>query len=265
MRRLLAIAISLLFVLSTHADNLQESKQRKRFKGGPAYIYRITLTDKQGSPYDIGHPTRFLSRRSVERRKRQGLGIDSTDLPVNPKYIKLIEKKNIHVIGKSRWQNTLLVKVKDTTLINSIGTIPCVKACKLVWQSPDSVKTDDRAKYRDRFEEHDSVTGELYGTAADQIKSIKGHRLHDIGLRGEGMMIAVIDGGFKNVDRIPVFQQIDIRGWYDFVNPDDPHLFTDTDHGTRVLSAMAIHQPYYYVGTAPKASYWLPKTTLSIS
>ena len=257
MQRLLTIAMLLLFVLSTHADNMQGNKQRTRYKGGPAYIYRITLADKQGTPYNVNHPNRFLSRRSIERRKRQGIAIDSTDLPINPKYIKLIEKKNIHVVGKSRWQNTLLVKVKDTLTINSIANIPCVKACKLVWQSPDSVTTEERTKYRDCFEEHDSVTGELYGTAADQIKSIKGHRLHDNGLQGEGMMIAVIDGGFKNVDRIPIFQQIDIRGWYDFVNPDEPRLFVDTDHGTRVLSAMALYHPYYYIGTAPKASYWL--------
>ncbi len=257
MQRLLTIMIFLLCELAIHADNMQSIKQRTKFKGGPAYIYRVTLTDKQGTPYDIDHPTRFLSRRSVERRKRQGLSIDSTDLPINPKYVRLIEKKNIQIVGRSRWQNTLLVKVKDTALINNLGTIPCVKAYKLVWQSPDSVMTEVRTKYHDRFEEHDSVTGEVYGTAAEQIKNVMGQRLHDIGLRGEGMMIAVIDGGFKNVDRIPEFQKIDIRGWYDFVNQDAPRLFADTDHGTRVLSAMAIYHPYYYIGTAPKASYWL--------
>jgi subtilisin family serine protease len=71
------------------------------------------------------------------------------------------------------------------------------------------------------------------------------------------MMIAVIDGGFKNVDRIPAFQQIDICGFQDFVNPASPSIFAETDHGTKVLSAMAINQPFFYIGTAPRASYWL--------
>ena len=74
---------------------------------------------------------------------------------------------------------------------------------------------------------------------------------------GKDMMIAVIDGGFKNVNRIPAFQQIDICGYQDFVNPASPSIFSETDHGTKVLSTMAINKPYFYIGTAPMASYWL--------
>ncbi len=246
----------------------KEGTQRVRYKHGPAFIYRITLVDKQGSHYSLDHPTRFLSRRSIERRKRQGLSLDSTDLPVSDRYRKLIENagprpdrhsdnKDICIIGQSRWQNTLLVRLKDTTLINDISQLPCVKSCKLVWQSPDSISPPTRQKYQDHFESHDSVTGEYYGTAAEQIRSVHGNRLHEIGYRGEGMMIGIIDGGFKNANNIPAIQRVDLCGWHDFVNPQAPSLFYETDHGTKVLSAMAVNQPYYYVGTAPHACYWL--------
>ena len=257
MQRLLSLLVLLLLALSLLAATEQESIVRVRNKQAPAYIYRITLTDKQDSPYSLDHPTSFLSRRSIERRKRQGLALDSTDLPVNPRYLRLIEHNKVSIVGQSRWQNTVLVRMKDTTVLARLRQLPCVKACKLVWQAPDSVAPLIRQKYRDHFEEHDSVAAERYGTAAEQIRSVQGHRLHDIGLQGEGMAIAVIDGGFRNADRIPVFQHIDIRGWRDFVNPESPTLFYETDHGTRVLSAMAINKPYYFVGTAPKAAYWL--------
>ena len=34
--------------------------KRVRYKDGPAYIYRISLADKQGTGFSLDHPTRFL-------------------------------------------------------------------------------------------------------------------------------------------------------------------------------------------------------------
>ncbi len=257
-QRLLTVIILMLLVSGLWAANQQEGIRKVRYKNGPAWIYRVSLTDKDGSGYSLEHPTRFLSRRSVERRKRQGLKVDSTDLPVSHRYMQLIERRDVSIIGQSRWQNTVLIRVKDTTVIQTINSLPCVKSSQLVWIAPDSVSpTALKAKHHEHFEERDSVTGERYGTAAAQIKAVKGERLHDIGMRGEGMMIAVIDGGFKNVNAIPAFHRVDIRGTRDFVYPQSPSIYAETDHGTKVLSAMALNEPYYYIGTAPKASYWL--------
>lgn len=44
--------------------------------------YRISLTDKAATTYSIQQPEEFLSRKSIDRRLRQKLAIDSTDLPV---------------------------------------------------------------------------------------------------------------------------------------------------------------------------------------
>lgn len=259
MQRLLLL-LTILLTVHAHltASNDQETTRRVKYKYGPAYIYRVALADKQGSGYSLEHPSWFLSRRSLERRRRQGLPLDSTDLPVSRRYMRLIESKDVNIIGQSRWQNTLLVRVRDSALIQRISQLPCVKSCKLVWQAPDSViPTAVKTKYHEQFEERDSVKDDYYGQASKQITTLRGDRLHDIGLRGEAMMIAIIDGGFKNVNKIPAFQHVDIRGHQDFVFPASPDIFSETDHGTKVLSAMALNIPYYYIGSAPKACYWL--------
>ena len=257
-KTVLVVLFLLTIALAGHANTDQEAAMRVKYKGTPGFIYRLYLTDKQESANLLAHPTRFLSRRSVERRRRQGLAVDSTDLPVSRRYVRLIESKDVSIVGQSRWQNTVLVRVKDSTQIHRLRQLPCVKESRLVWQSPDSVPAGTlKVKVHERFEERDSMPGNVYGTAAGQITTVKGERLHSISLRGEGMMIAVIDGGFKNVDKIPAFQRVDIRGSRDFVNPEAPNLFNGIDHGTKVLSAMAVNVPYYYIGTAPRASYWL--------
>ena len=242
----------------TVCANTTEKTARSKYKDGPAYIYRVYLTDKQGSSQLLAHPTRFLSRRSVDRRSRQQLPVDSTDLPISSRYIRQLESRGMTVVGQSRWHNTVLVHVHDTVCMQDIDLLPCVKSRRLVWQSPDSVTTKVlKTKIHKQFEPHDSISGQPYGNTFEQVHALQGQQLHSQGLHGEGMMIAVIDGGFRNANTIPALQRTDIRGWHDFVYAPVIPVFADTDHGTKVLSAMAVNEPYYYVGTATRASYWL--------
>ena len=256
MRRLLLLLTVLLSTPLLYAT--PDMAERVKYKDGPAYIYRIYLSDKKGTPYSLERPSRYLSRRSVERRKRQSLPLDSTDLPVSPTYTQQLERLGATIIGKSRWQNTVLVRLNDSSIVSRYRQLPFVNACRLVWQAPDSITpTAQRSKYQEEFDTYHYTEGQPYGKSYEQINALQGQRLHQMGMRGEGMMIAVIDGGFKNVDRIPAFEKIDIRGNRDFVCPPSPSIFAETDHGTKVLSAMAVEVPNYYIGSAPQASYWL--------
>jgi subtilisin family serine protease len=242
-----------------------------KYPGGRYYIWRFTLKDKQGSPYSIEHPSRWLSHRSIERRRRQGLPIDSTDLPVSNHYLKVIEKTSSEaarkdrkalvdwtIIGTSRWNNTVLVRSNDTTLLARIAELDFVKEAKNVWISPDSIERGAvKIKVHEKWNPWDSIKGEYYGNGKEQIEMVSGHRLHSIGFRGKGMTIAVLDGGFQNCDQIPAIQHINIIGTKDFVYPNSQHFYRETDHGTKVLSALAANEPQVLVGTAPEARYWL--------
>ena len=258
MLRYYLVLFYILYGLSLQAANAPDVAQRQKYKHGPHYIYRLYLADKRESPYSLEHASRYLSRRSIERRKRQHLALDSTDLPVSPRYLRQIRSEEVSIIGQSKWLNTVLVRVKDSTEMQRLDRLSFVKSRKLVWQSPDSVTlTAHRVKHLEHFDEHDKQPLQPYGRSYEQIHALHGERLHSIDMRGEGMMIAVIDGGFRNVDRIPAFQRIDIRGIRDFVCPPSPTVFAETDHGTKVLSTMAMNEPYYYIGTAPRSAYWL--------
>ncbi len=256
MRHLLTavlLAVSLLAIASSPGSKSTRNKKQE----AASCIFRVYLTDKQGSNFQLSRPGAFLSRRAIERRRRQQLAVDSTDLPVSAQYRKLVAREGFDVIGQSRWQNTLLVRAADSALIDRLQKLPFVSGTRMVWKEPDTVKTSSRTNYAEEFLLRDSVEGQKYGTAYEQIGCMGGDNLHSLGLRGKGMMIAVIDGGFKNADRIPCIQKIDIRGWRDFVDPDEPKLFAETDHGTKVLSVMGVNEPFYFIGTAPEASYWL--------
>ena len=240
---------------------------RRMYPGGKHYIYRYTLTDKQGSTFSIEHPGRWLSHQSVERRKRQGLALDSTDLPVSSKYLKEMErqanqegrreKSDWTIVGTSRWNNTVLVRSNDTTQLQSLAALSFVARAERVWESPDSIGKMIKQDYHDSFNVWDSIKGITYGNGKEQLEMLSGQRLHNIGMKGKGMTIAVLDGGFQNADKIPAFQHANIIGAKDFVYPNSPFFYQETDHGTKVLSTMAANEPEVLVGTAPEARYWL--------
>ena len=242
-----------------------------RYPGQKQFIWRYTLRDKAGSAYQMEHPTRWLSRKAVERRQRQGLQIDSTDLPVSGKYLRTMEKTAAGIakgegrkvaewqtVGTSRWHNTVLVRSNDTTLLRHLAELDFVKESRQVWQSPDSIeRRGPRIRVHEGWNPWDSIRGDIYGNGREQIEMLQGQRLHDIGCKGRGMTIAVLDGGFQNCNEIPALQRATILGVKDFGCPPSQDFYRETDHGTKVLSTMATNEPQVMVGTAPEARYWL--------
>ena len=213
--------------------------------------YRISLTDKAATTYSIQQPEEFLSRKSIDRRLRQKLAIDSTDLPVCKKYVDAIRKKGVHVLVTGKWDNFVTVSCNDSMLIDEIAKLPFVRSTEKVWQGKVSAVTK-----RDSLINDPQRSDSLYGPAITQIEMSRANLLHDAGFKGQGMTIAVIDAGFHNADRIEAMKNIRILGTRDFVNP-EADIYAESNHGMSVLSCMAMNQPNVMVGTAPEASYWL--------
>ena len=197
---------------------------KKKYPGKKTYIYRYYLTDKSATTYSLEKPQKFLSRQSLERRQRQGLGIDSTDLPVPKAYMKQFNVKGADVLGSSRWQNTVLVRSTDTLVLRRLAQLSIVSDARCVFISPDSIDKDEDVRWNvhDDFNRWDSVKNDHYGLARQQIEMLGGIQLHEAGFTGRGITIAILDGGFQNFNRIPALQRANLLGFRDFVHADTP-------------------------------------------
>ena len=241
MKKLVLLVFALNICLGTFAQFTPEDTLK----------YRISLKDKAATDYSLQKPEMYLSKKSIERRKRQGLEIDSTDLPVCKKYVDAIRKKGVHVLVTGKWDNFVTVSCNDSMLIAEIAGLPFVRSTERVWRG-----VAKRASERDSLINKPLRTDSLYGPAITQIKMSHVDRLHEAGFKGQGMTIAVIDAGFHNVDKIEAMKNINILGTRDFVNP-EADIYAESSHGMSVLSCMAMNQPNVMIGTAPEASYWL--------
>ncbi len=229
-----------------------------KYPGGRTYMFRVELKDKRGTPYSLERPADFLSAKALERRNRQHLRLDSTDLPVNPAYVNEIRSTGVDVVSSSKWNNTVLVRSRHLSRLKSVALLGCVKSVRRVWTSPDSIDaTPPRARYHTEFNSWETVEQSPYGVTLEQTEMVGGEKLHSRGFRGRGMTIAVLDGGFMNADRIPCLKQARVVGTADFVVPRSESVYKEMDHGTKVLSVMAANVPGAFVGAAPEASYWL--------
>ncbi len=242
-------------------DGLSETGRHKKALRKAArgrMIYRVTLRDKSGCTFSLSRPREFLSRKAIERRRRQGLLPDSTDLPVSRTYLDSIASAGVSIAGTSRWNNTVLIAVDDSAAAQAVAAMPFVTECTPVWRQPDSIPEQPHDKgFHESFNRWDTIAGSHYGAAARQIKALGGTTLHDAGFRGRGITVAVLDGGFCNADRIPAFKDIRIAGTADFTGTGRRGMFRGSDHGTKVLSVMGTDATDVYVGTAPEADYWL--------
>lgn len=269
MKRYLMLYAFLLMALSILARSprvLESDKTSPRimetdmvsYPGGKCQMYRLYLRDKdlEHTPYSVNRPLEFLSQRSIDRRKRQGIPLDLTDLPVAPAYMKAVSETGIEIVGKSKWNNSLLVRIHKDKELHKLDGLDFITKTMKVFSAPDSISERMRSGVRKNLNEWGNGGG-VYGAADAQIQSLNGKRLHESNHTGKGMMIAVFDGGFMNVDKIPALHGIKLAGIKDFVVPQSKNIFSEMEHGTMVLSTMAANEPNLFVGVAPDAQYLL--------
>ncbi|MFC2100489.1 S8 family serine peptidase [Bacteroidota bacterium] len=242
--------------------------------------YWIQLTDKNNSPYSINNPSQYLSQKAITRRTKQGINIKQNDIPVNPSYIDSIKSTGVTVLHSSKWFNAVTIYTIDTNALALIDSFSFVKNIQNV--AKIGTKKKDKKTRSERESEkllNDLITKIImkelrktlnmeadksliinYGLSYNQINMIGGVYLHDLGYLGNGITIAVLDGGFYAVDTMAAFDSLwynnQILGTRDFVDPGG-NVFQQATHGMFVLSTMGANIPGELVGTAPKANYWL--------
>lgn len=215
--------------------------------------YWIHFSDKKYSRYNLGHPEAFLSQRSIERRIRQGIAIDSTDLPVSKAYIDSLRQMGYTPQQKSKWLNAVSVEIRHKS---------SVKALKKKAYIRDITKIQ-HCIYHSLPQEPAIPQSSNEITPMYQLEMLEGNKLHDAGYQGATMQIAILDGGFyqanTNALLSRLFSNNQILETVDFENNNDL-VYEDSDHGMKVLSVLAGYQADSYIGSAPDAQYYLFRT-----
>lgn len=224
------------------------------------YRFRVYLKDKGVSGFSIEKPEDFLSERAVDRRIKRGVAITERDLPIAKTYLDSLTALGATPVVQSRWLSTVVVESKDSLIVGDISALSIVDSVKWVWKGKVCGGVNGLSEKNDQLiASKDELLDEPYGYARNQIKMLNGIKLHNKGYRGKGMVVAVIDAGYENVDQLEVFKSLDILGTCNFVTPGES-VFEGDDHGTKVLSCLAANTAGLMVGTAPDASYWLLKS-----
>ena len=227
------------------------------------YKFRIILKDKGTSNFSINKPEEFLSSKALERRKQQNIAIDESDLPISPDYIKEIQKTGAIVVTNSKWLKTVTIYTADQYLPDQLKKLPFVQDVVIVWEHKRNIKKSmsniiGNLKSINSVQNNITLDSLYYGSSWNSINLHKGQTLHELGYKGAGMDIAVIDAGFINIKTNPSLSNINIKGAKSFIY-EDSNPYAD-NHGVWVTSCMATNMPGFYVGTAPKANYWLLRT-----
>lgn len=223
--------------------------------------YAVEFTDKKHNLYSIKQPEVFLSEKSINRRRRQNIPIQESDLPITDAYLYQLNKVDqVEVIFTSKWLNTAIITGVDTAL-EKIQSSTGVKQVRYIGKRQDyKIYIDKKVKTKSRVPES---LHPFYGASANQISMLNGQSLHEQNYYGQGMTIAVLDAGFWQADQLelmPSLQKLPSSYQHkDFVEMDD-QVFETSDHGTKVLSLMAANLPGVMVGTAPGADYVCIKT-----
>ena len=224
-------------------------------------IYWVKFTDKADSPYSIDNPEEFLSQRALDRRERLGIAIDEYDIPVNPQYLQAVADCGAQILNPSKWLNGVSVYTNSQAVVNAINALEFVEVVRNCPNYPEAQRNKEIW-----LENEMKVSGQprmskgYYGGAETQVTQLRVNDLHNMGFDGTGVVIAVLDGGFRGTDEHPAFDNMReegrLLGVRDFVYG-STSVYSQSAHGNACLSTMGAYVPNTMVGTAPKASYYL--------
>ena len=234
--------------------------------------YIIQLKDKAGTPFSTNSPLVFLTQRAINRKARQNIQIDQSDLPITPRYLDSIQLSgNVTILNISKWLNQVCILSTDAAALAKINTFPFVVASSPIAARPVNVNVPVDKQLdppKDSFPattaRPQNPTDNLnYGTAYPQIHLHNTEFLHNLGFRGEGLQVAITDAGFYRYKTLPTFDSARINnqilGTWDFV-ANEESVNEDHLHGMNAFSTIAANLPGSFVGSAPKSSFYLFRT-----
>lgn len=232
--------------------------------------YAVYFRYKPQSGLSLARPQEFLTQKAIDRRTREGIQVDSLDLPVSDKYLEALTSMSQYTLYSTKWLNAALL-VTDKAGADQIANLPFVEKVELVAHGFLPM-TNARTKHKSN---PSAAIGKDVGNPklntrelglADnsydfQNELIGIDRMHEEGYTGDGIAVAVFDAGFPGTNTASAFAHLltnnQILGQRDFVRPWNTDVFTGHQHGTNVLSLIAANEPAKLVSGAYDSDFIL--------
>lgn len=222
--------------------------------------YAVHFKFKPGAAFSLSQPEAFLTAKSLARRERDKVLLDSTDLPVSEKYIEAISPYINRFIYHSKWLNASVVYAGEEE-IQHISALDFVSEIKLVAKGGPGVLESSTKNYKIKRKKKHKKKAKDAANFSFQNNILGITDMHEAGYTGEGVLVAIFDAGFLNVDKIPAFEHLfedqKIYATKDLVLPGSTSVFRTDTHGTGTLSLMASYDPENLIAGAYGANYIL--------
>ena len=208
-------------------------------------------------------PSTFLSDRSIARRSRVetirgGNIITMEDIPLDPAYVAGVAGIVTKVRHEVKWFNAMSVTA-TTTDIERLRRLPYVAEIELVVRFKPRALLQQESTVDQGLPSPPSDVAPLinYGGSLNQNEQLNTIALHNQGINGAGILIAVFDAGFSNLSH-PALVTRPIAATYDFQT--NSTTLGSHSHGQNTFSCVGGFSDGNLVGTAYGASFALART-----
>ena len=257
--------LALLFVLAAPAAEAADgARLSDLLAGAPRGRYAVWVFFADKGPEPLASAGAAVSPRALARRALRGRtsSVTLADAPLSADRVAAVAASSARVRHQSRWLNAMSVEA-TASQVAALEALPFVARVELVRRFRQRREEMSLRGASTEAEEPMRKASTLdYGTSFGQVNQIKVPFLHDVGLDGSGVVIAVLDAGFDNLPH-PAFASTRVIATRDFVNGDESVAdggIGEGSHGTATLSVIGGFQRGEIIGPAYAASYILAKT-----
>lgn len=236
--------------------------------GEPIKIW-VYLADKgmpEGMEYQAAQDAaadRLTPQARLRLAARTGQSAGPEDVPVYEPYLAQIEEAGGTILQVSRWINAASVsappaavsRLAELPFVLRIDPVATLRRVPLPQPGRSGPEAAARTLKPDRETRLD------YGPSFTQLEQLQVPELHDMGLSGRGVLVALLDTGFE-LDHV-AFDSLRnrVEARRNFIQADEPYYgFATVEHGTEVLSVIGGYAQGKLIGPAYGARFLLAST-----
>ncbi|SMD31851.1 Por secretion system C-terminal sorting domain-containing protein [Reichenbachiella faecimaris] len=214
--------------------------------------YVVYLKDKTNSPYSVDNPSAYLSQKAIDRRTNQNISITTEDFPVNESYVQSIRDLGVETYFTSRWMNAILVEATP----DQIDLIEAEEYILHVDYAAPGQKLNEIPDQENTTREEHLPSNLDMLNSDKQVTMLFAHTMHEEGITGNGVWVAVFDDGFLDANLSATFahtfENDKLKDVMDFTTG-GKNVFQYDDHGTGSWSCLGAKLEPSFIGTGYNA------------